>query len=236
MTVDTLRSGPIADLIRRHRLLAVLRPSSADVGLLALVEQLADAGARVFEIRLETHTAETDLAAVRAHLQARTDGPFLVGAGSVLRRNELEAARRAGADFAVAPLLDPSLVATAVEEGMPFIPGAFTPDRDRDRVGGRRDVRQAVSRGIGRAGIRARAPWLDARRAAHPDRRHRRGQRRRVSRGRGGRGRDRHRARAGRCRDPARDRGVRRAARGPVLTDGGRFAGRNVLVTGSAVS
>ncbi len=127
MTVDTLRSGPIADLIRRHRLLAVLRPSSADVGLLALVEQLADAGARVFEIRLETHTAETDLAAVRAHLQARTDGPFLVGAGSVLRRNELEAARRAGADFAVAPLLDASLVATAVEEGMPFIPGAFTP-------------------------------------------------------------------------------------------------------------
>ena len=127
MTVDTLRSGPIADLIRRHRLLAVLRPTSADVGLLALVEQLADAGARVFEIRLETHTAETDLAAVRAHLQARTDGPFLVGAGSVLRRNELEAARRAGADFAVAPLLDASLVATAVEEGMPFIPGAFTP-------------------------------------------------------------------------------------------------------------
>jgi len=127
MTVDTLRSGPIADLIRRHRLLAVLRPTSADVGLLALVEQLADAGARVFEIRLETHTAETDLAAVRAHLQARTDGPFLVGAGSVLRRNELEAARRAGADFAVAPLLDPSLVATAVDEAMPFIPGAFTP-------------------------------------------------------------------------------------------------------------
>ena len=127
MTVDTLRSGPIADLIRRHRLLAVLRPTSADVGLLALVEELADAGARVFEIRLETHTAETDLAAVRAHLQARTDGPFLVGAGSVLRRNELEAARRAGADFAVAPLLDPSLVATAVDEAMPFIPGAFTP-------------------------------------------------------------------------------------------------------------
>ncbi len=127
MTVDTLRSGPIADLIRRHRLLAVLRPTSADVGLLALVEQLADAGARVFEIRLETHTAETDLAAVRSLLAERTDGPFLVGAGSVLRRSELEAARRAGADFAVAPLLDASLVATAVEEGMPFIPGAFTP-------------------------------------------------------------------------------------------------------------
>lgn len=127
MTVETIRSGPIADLIRRHRLLAVLRPTSADVGLLGLVEDLAEAGARVFEIRLETHTAETDLAAVRAHLQARTDGPFLVGAGSVLRRSELEAARRAGADFAVAPLLDPSLVATAVDEGMPFIPGAFTP-------------------------------------------------------------------------------------------------------------
>ena len=228
MTVDTLRSGPIADLIRRHRLLAVLRPTSADVGLLALVEQLADAGARVFEIRLETHTAETDLAAVRAHLQARTDGPFLVGAGSVLRRNELEAARRAGADFAVAPLLDPSLVATAVEEGMPFIPGAFTPTEIATAWAAGATFVKLFPGGIGRAGIRARAPWLDARRAAHPDRRHRCGQRRCVPRGRGGRGRDRHRTGAGRCRHPAVDRRVRRAPRGPALTDGARFAGRTV--------
>ena len=50
-----------------------------------------------------------------------------MGAGTILRRKQFEAARRAGADFAVAPLLDVSLVDTAVSEGLPFIPGAFTP-------------------------------------------------------------------------------------------------------------
>jgi 2-dehydro-3-deoxyphosphogluconate aldolase/(4S)-4-hydroxy-2-oxoglutarate aldolase len=50
-----------------------------------------------------------------------------VGAGTILRRGQLEAARRAGADFAVAPSLDVSLIDTAVSEGLPFIAGAFTP-------------------------------------------------------------------------------------------------------------
>jgi 2-dehydro-3-deoxyphosphogluconate aldolase / (4S)-4-hydroxy-2-oxoglutarate aldolase len=127
MTVEGLRTGTFADTIRRQRLIVVLRPVSPEAALLALVDELADAGARVFEIKLDAHTAEVHLAAVRSRLGVRTDGPFLVGAGTVLRRNELEAARRAGADFAAATLLDASLVSTAVEEGLPFIPGAFTP-------------------------------------------------------------------------------------------------------------
>jgi Entner-Doudoroff aldolase len=65
--------------------------------------------------------------AVRARLASRPGGSFLVGAGTVLSRHQLEAARRAHADFAVSPLLDPALVSTAVEEGLPFIPGALTP-------------------------------------------------------------------------------------------------------------
>jgi 2-dehydro-3-deoxyphosphogluconate aldolase/(4S)-4-hydroxy-2-oxoglutarate aldolase len=127
MTVEGLRTGPVAEAIRLHRLIVVLRKVAPRDALLQLVNELAEAGVRVFEITLDTHTAESDLTAVRAHLDARTDGPFLLGAGTVLRRHELEVARRAAADFAVAPLLDPMLVSTAVEEGLPFIPGAMTP-------------------------------------------------------------------------------------------------------------
>ncbi len=127
MTADALRRGPVANAIRRHRLIAVLRGVAPQADLLRLVGELADSGARAFEITFDAASAEADLVAVREHLAGRSDGPFLVGAGTVLRRGELEASRRAGADFAVASVLDALLVATAVEEGLPFIPGAFTP-------------------------------------------------------------------------------------------------------------
>jgi 2-dehydro-3-deoxyphosphogluconate aldolase / (4S)-4-hydroxy-2-oxoglutarate aldolase len=127
MTVEALRLGPVAEAIRRERLVAVLRGVQPRSELLDLVGALADAGARIFEITFDGPAGDADLVAARALLGSRADGPFLLGAGSVLRRGQLEAARRAGADFAVAPLLDPDLVSTAVQEGLPFIPGAFTP-------------------------------------------------------------------------------------------------------------
>ena len=127
MKPDDLRSGPIAAAIREHRLVVVLRRVAPMTALLEMVDELADAGARVFEVTFDASSAEADLAAVKARLRRRTDGPFLTGAGTILERSQLEAARRAGADFAVAPTLDATLVGTAVAEGMPFIPGALTP-------------------------------------------------------------------------------------------------------------
>jgi 2-dehydro-3-deoxyphosphogluconate aldolase/(4S)-4-hydroxy-2-oxoglutarate aldolase len=124
---DTMRGGPIAAAIRAHRLIVVLRRVEPQAVLLDLAAELADAGARIFEVTFDAPTAGDDLEALKGRLAARSDGPFIVGAGTILRRNQLEAARRAGAEFAVAPLLDVSLVDTAVSEHLPFIPGAFTP-------------------------------------------------------------------------------------------------------------
>jgi 2-dehydro-3-deoxyphosphogluconate aldolase/(4S)-4-hydroxy-2-oxoglutarate aldolase len=127
MTGIALRTGPVADAIRHHRLVVILRRVEPQPALLAIATELADAGARAFEITFDSANAAADLVAVRTMLAARSDGPFIVGAGTVLRRGQLEAARRASADFAVAPIFDRDLVGTAVEEGLPFIPGAFTP-------------------------------------------------------------------------------------------------------------
>jgi 2-dehydro-3-deoxyphosphogluconate aldolase / (4S)-4-hydroxy-2-oxoglutarate aldolase len=131
MTADALRHGPIADAIRRHRLIVVLRRIEPRETLLALVGELADAGVRAFEVTFDAPAAADDLAAVRALVCARDDGPCLVGAGTVTSRKQLEAARRAGAEFAVAPFLDLSLVGAATAEGLPFIPGVFTPTEAR---------------------------------------------------------------------------------------------------------
>jgi 2-dehydro-3-deoxyphosphogluconate aldolase/(4S)-4-hydroxy-2-oxoglutarate aldolase len=127
MTFDTLRHGPVAAAIRTHRLIAVLRRVSPQASLLDLVGELADAGVHAFEITFDAPTAEADVPAARSLLANRADGPFLVGAGTILTRKQLEAARRAGADFAATPLHDVSLIDTAVSEGIPFIAGAFAP-------------------------------------------------------------------------------------------------------------
>ena len=124
MSPGELRDGPVAEAIRRHRLIAVLRRVRPREALIGLVEELADAGVRVFEITLDAPEGADDLAAVRAHV---ADRDCLVGGGTILRPEQLDAARRAGADFAVAPLLNLDLLRGAVEGGLPFVPAAMTP-------------------------------------------------------------------------------------------------------------
>jgi 2-dehydro-3-deoxyphosphogluconate aldolase/(4S)-4-hydroxy-2-oxoglutarate aldolase len=121
-----LRDGSVATAIRAHRLIAVLRRVEPRTRLLALVDELAEAGVRAFEITFDTASGADDLAAVRDHLSAR-DGGYVVGAGTILRGEQLDAARRSGADFGVSPILDVELLRTAVDGGMPFVPGAMTP-------------------------------------------------------------------------------------------------------------
>jgi 2-dehydro-3-deoxyphosphogluconate aldolase / (4S)-4-hydroxy-2-oxoglutarate aldolase len=127
VTPADLRHGPVADAIRAHRLLAVLRRVEPRAALLELVDELAGAGVRVVEITQDGPSGPDDLAAVRAHLAARGDATYVVGAGTVLQPAQLDAARKAGADFVVAPTLDLALVRAALESEMPVIPGAFSP-------------------------------------------------------------------------------------------------------------
>ncbi len=125
MTPEALRAGPVADAIRRHRLVAILRRVEPRDRLLALADELADAGVRVFEITMDAAAAADDLAAVRDRLEGRGDA--VVGAGTILRRDQLETAVRAGAAFGVAPVFDPGILDAALEAGLPFVPGGMTP-------------------------------------------------------------------------------------------------------------
>ncbi len=127
MTASALRRDRVADNLRRERLVVVLRRIEPVERLLALVGELADAGARIFEITFDSASAVDDLATLREHLRARDDGPFSVGAGTVRTAAQLASALRAHADFGVSPVLDVSLLRTAIRANLPFAPGAFTP-------------------------------------------------------------------------------------------------------------
>lgn len=124
--VERLRTSPAAAVIRARRLVVVLRRVSPQSRLVGLVEELADAGARVFEITFDASRAGDDLAACRAALANRGD-ELLFGAGTIRSVESLQAAAAVAADFAVSPVLDRDVIAAALRIGIPIVPGALSP-------------------------------------------------------------------------------------------------------------
>ena len=126
MSPDELRRSPVAEAIRRHRVVAVLRRVAPRSALISLVDDLVDAGVRAFEITLDSPTGADDVRAVRAHI-GQGAGDLVIGAGTLTSDDRLDAALACGADFGVAPLFDGALTSRALSSGLPFIPGAMTP-------------------------------------------------------------------------------------------------------------
>jgi len=124
--IDALRRSPVADRIRRHRLIAILRRVEPQERLLDLVTELAADGVRVLEVTFDGATAAADLVAVRERL-ASDGSDVVVGAGTIVTQGRLDAARAAGAEFLVAPTLDLAIVERSIELGIPVIPGAYSP-------------------------------------------------------------------------------------------------------------
>jgi 2-dehydro-3-deoxyphosphogluconate aldolase / (4S)-4-hydroxy-2-oxoglutarate aldolase len=119
-------SNPFEHEVRRRRLVVVLRRVEPRQRLLELVDELADAGAAIFEVTFDAPSAAEDVAALSERLP-----DVLVGAGTLLSVNSVESAVAAGAAFGVAPVLDPEVLDAARDAGLPFIPGAFTPTEIR---------------------------------------------------------------------------------------------------------
>lgn len=86
-----------------------------------LARALVAGGLPILEITLRTDAA---LAAITA--MAAVEGA-IVGAGTVLTPSDAEAAKRAGATFAVSPGATPELIDACIALDLPILPGAVTP-------------------------------------------------------------------------------------------------------------
>jgi 2-dehydro-3-deoxyphosphogluconate aldolase / (4S)-4-hydroxy-2-oxoglutarate aldolase len=127
LAAESLRASDVAAAIRQERLIVILRRVAPQARLIALVEELAVVGVRVFEITFDAPEAGADLVACRRAL-AGVDGTApRFGAGTIRSRDALEAAIASGADFGVSPSLDLATLAIALDRGLPFIAGALTP-------------------------------------------------------------------------------------------------------------
>ncbi len=108
-TDPILDAGPVIPVLALHD----------GLDLAPLAEALVAGGIQVFEVVLRTPSALSAIARLKGRV-AR------LGAGTVLTREQMVAARDAGAEFCVSPGLTPDLHAAAVELSMPLLPGCAT--------------------------------------------------------------------------------------------------------------
>jgi 2-dehydro-3-deoxyphosphogluconate aldolase / (4S)-4-hydroxy-2-oxoglutarate aldolase len=87
-----------------------------------LAQALFAGGLKTIEVTFRTPEAARCIAAIRAAMPG-----MLVGAGTVLTPEQVAQAKAAGAQFAMAPGLNESVLAAAQRCAMPFIPGVMTP-------------------------------------------------------------------------------------------------------------
>jgi 2-dehydro-3-deoxyphosphogluconate aldolase/(4S)-4-hydroxy-2-oxoglutarate aldolase len=114
----------LLERFRSAQVIPVVRTRSA-ASVAKAVEWLLNAGLRIFEVTMTVPGATTlirDLAA---------DKTLLVGAGTVPDATTAEACLRAGAQFIVAPWVDPSLAAPCRAAGAALMLGAMTPTEVR---------------------------------------------------------------------------------------------------------
>ena len=111
----------LIEQVTRAGIVAVLTIERADEAV-PVARALAAGGVTAIELTFRTPAAADALRRIRTELP-----DLLVGAGTVLNREQLAVAAGAGARFAVAPGCNPSTLRAAREADFPFAPGVATP-------------------------------------------------------------------------------------------------------------
>lgn len=112
----------IEDLAERP-VVAVLRAASSH-RFREAISVLHDSGIIAVEITMTTPGAVDSITRVRSDLPTGT----LIGAGTVRTVEQVHQAVNAGAQFLVSQVTDARLISAAASLGVPFIPGALTPN------------------------------------------------------------------------------------------------------------
>src|SRR5262245_50702736 len=107
--------------IKAERAVAVIRTDSID-NALAAAEAAITGGFRAIEI---TYSFPNAAGAIAKLTETKED--LLIGAGTILNREQVEEAVEAGARFLVSPCVLPEVIDASRELQVAVIPGAFTP-------------------------------------------------------------------------------------------------------------
>jgi 2-dehydro-3-deoxyphosphogluconate aldolase / (4S)-4-hydroxy-2-oxoglutarate aldolase len=113
MDINTFKQLPILGILRGINE-SVVEP---------LVEAIVDSGLKTIEITMNTQGAP---ALIKKTIRA-ANSRLIIGAGTVLKMDDLHAALDAGASFIVMPALIDDVTQYCVKNSIPVFPGALTP-------------------------------------------------------------------------------------------------------------
>jgi 2-dehydro-3-deoxyphosphogluconate aldolase/(4S)-4-hydroxy-2-oxoglutarate aldolase len=108
-------------LLRAAGILPIVTVDSIDQAC-AVAEALQRGGLHSIELTLRTPVALAAITALK-----REFPEIVVGAGTVLTRDQIAAAEQAGADFLVTPGVSAAMLSPLAESSLPVVPGAATP-------------------------------------------------------------------------------------------------------------
>ncbi|MEG3928352.1 MULTISPECIES: bifunctional 4-hydroxy-2-oxoglutarate aldolase/2-dehydro-3-deoxy-phosphogluconate aldolase [unclassified Microcoleus] len=108
-------------LLKKHRAIAVIRSSEKELAW-QMASSVAAGGIQFIEITWNTHKAAELIAELRSEFPT-----FSIGTGTLLNLEELQQAIDCGAQFLFTPHTDLAMIKTAVDAGVPIVPGAFSP-------------------------------------------------------------------------------------------------------------
>ncbi|MBD0309183.1 MAG: bifunctional 4-hydroxy-2-oxoglutarate aldolase/2-dehydro-3-deoxy-phosphogluconate aldolase [Microcoleus sp. T1-bin1] len=108
-------------LLKKHRAIAVIRSSEKELAW-QMASAVAAGGIQFIEITWNTHKAAELIAQLRSEFPS-----FSIGTGTLLNLEQLQQAIDCGAQFLFTPHTDVAMIKTAVDAGVPIVPGAFSP-------------------------------------------------------------------------------------------------------------
>ncbi len=111
----------VINYIEKYRVVPVIAIENAETAL-PLADALISGGLPIAEITFRTAAAAEVIETI-----AKMRPELMVGAGTLLNKQNVEDAIKAGAKFGVAPGCNPDTIDFAQANGFPFMPGVCTP-------------------------------------------------------------------------------------------------------------
>lgn len=113
-------TNAIQERLGQHKIVPVITLHDASLAG-PLADALITGGLPVAEVTFRTDAAEESIKSMANR------GNMLVGAGTVLTTDQADRAQQAGAQFAVSPGFNPTVVRHCQKIGLPFFPGVSNP-------------------------------------------------------------------------------------------------------------
>lgn len=122
-----MQKSAVIEALHGCGVVAVVRATTSQEAIHA-TRALARGGIRAIEITFTVPDAAQTIAALAREAQAGNfEANMLLGAGTVLTREQARLALDAGAQFLVSPCIVPDVIEAAQERAVAMLPGALTP-------------------------------------------------------------------------------------------------------------